>query len=263
MKAGEMEESIARLAELWGESSRTVVLTGAGISTESGIPDFRSPGGVWDRYDPQDFLFPNFMATEEKRINYWRMSREFFSGIREAKPNPAHKALAELEKMGKLDFVLTQNVDNLHQKAGNTPNRVVELHGTVFTVSCLSCGKKYSREEIERRIDQGVQVPACDECPGFLKPDTVSFGQTLPQDAINTAFEAAANCDLFVVIGSSLVVNPAAQLPVHAVHNGAGLVIIGLEPTPCDTFARLTLRGKAGEILPKMVSRMADAVLSG
>ena len=258
-----MEENIAKLAELWKESTRTIVLTGAGISTESGIPDFRSPGGVWDRYDPQDFLFPNFMTTEEKRIKYWRMSREFFSGIRIAKPNPAHRALTEFEKKGKLDFVLTQNVDNLHQKAGNRPDRVVELHGTVYTVSCLSCGKRYTREEIERRLDQGVQVPTCDGCSGFLKPDTVSFGQSLPQDAVKTAFEVAANCDLFVVIGSSLVVNPAAQLPVHAVHHGASLAIIGLEPTPCDAIARLTLRGKAGEILPDVLSRMTDAVLSG
>ena len=252
-----MEEHVSKLAELWKGSTRTVVLTGAGISTESGIPDFRSPGGVWDRYDPQDFLFPNFMATEEKRINYWRMSREFFSGIRIAKPNPAHKALVELEKMGKLDFILTQNVDNLHQRAGNSPGRVVELHGTVFSVSCLSCGKKYGREEIEQRIDQGVLAPICDDCPGFLKPDTVSFGQSLPKDAVKTAFEEAENCELFVVIGSSLVVNPAAQLPVHAVHHGAKLAIIGLEPTPCDAIAHLTVRGKAGEILPQMVQKMA------
>ena len=129
------------------------------------------------------------MATEEKRINYWRMSREFFSGIRIAKPNAAHKALAELEKMGKLDFILTQNVDNLHQKAGNSPSRVVELHGTVFSVSCLSCGKKYAREEIERRIDQGVQVPACDELLRVFKAGHGFFRPVAAEGRGETAFD--------------------------------------------------------------------------
>jgi NAD-dependent deacetylase len=136
-----MESSIVHAAQLLRRSRETVALTGAGISTESGIPDFRSPGGVWDRYDPQDFVFPHFMKTEESRKKYWRMSREFYQGMSIARPNAAHLALAELEKRGRLSGIITQNVDGLHHRAGNSLTNIIELHGTVFSVSCLSCGK--------------------------------------------------------------------------------------------------------------------------
>ena len=250
--------AIRELARLLRESDNTVVLTGAGISTESGIPDFRSPGGIWDRYDPEEFIFPRFMATRESRARYWRMSRDFYEVIRAAQPNPAHYALARLESWGKLAAVITQNIDRLHHRAGSSPDRVIELHGTVFTLSCLSCGKQYDRDEVERRVGDEPDLPTCPGCRGFLKPDTVSFGQSLPEEQLRRALDLARSCSLFLVIGSSLVVNPAAQLPLIAGRHGAGLALIGLQPTPVDEMVHLNIRGKAGQILPAVLAEMDE-----
>jgi NAD-dependent deacetylase len=251
-----MEQSIKNGAEMIRDAGAVLVFTGAGLSTESGIPDFRSPGGVWDRYDPSDFYFQRIISDEEVRERYWEMSREFYGGMKDALPNRGHMAIKEMEDAGKLLAVVTQNIDSLHHKAGNSPERIIEIHGTAFSVSCLSCGKKYDREKIERRLDTGVKVPYCDDCSGILKPDTVSFGQAMPEDKMAEAFRHAGNCDLCIVLGSSLVVYPAASVPVHAVGCGAKLMIINRDGTPQDERADLVIHASLGETLGRIMEEV-------
>jgi len=251
-----LEELIQKVVELINQSRKVIVFTGAGVSTESGIPDFRSPGGIWQKYDPEDFYYQKFISSEESREKYWQMSREFYEPLKNAQPNAAHKAVVELEKMGKLDCVITQNIDNLHQRAGNSPEKVIELHGTAISVSCLSCRKKYTREEIQARLLKGVRVPKCDECGGILKPDTVSFGQSMPPKETAESFQRARNCDLLIVIGSSLVVQPAASIPLEAKDHGAKLVIINRDPTYHDSYADVVIHGSAGEVMKKILEKM-------
>lgn len=247
------EELIKKVAAMIKEAKKVIIFTGAGVSTESGIPDFRSPGGVWHKYNPEDFYYQKFLSSEEAREKYWQMSREFYEPLQNAQPNAAHKAVVELEKMGKLDCVITQNIDNLHQKAGNSPEKVIELHGTAISVSCLSCRKKYTRAEIQSWLISGVRVPKCKDCGGILKPDTVSFGQPMPPRETEEAFYRARNCDLFIVIGSSLVVQPAAAVPLEAKDHGAKLVIINREPTYHDRYADVVIHGSAGDIMNKIM----------
>ncbi len=251
-----MEELVQKVADLIRQSKRVIVFTGAGVSTESGIPDFRSPGGVWHKYNPEDFYYQKFIASEESREKYWQMSREFYEPVRKAQPNAAHRAVAELERMGKLDCVITQNIDNLHQRAGNSPEKVIELHGTAVSVSCLSCRKKWPREEIQSWLLQGVHVPRCDACGGILKPDTVSFGQSMPPRETEESFHRARNCDLLIVIGSSLVVQPAASIPLEAKENGAKLVIINRDPTYHDSYADVVIHASAGEVMNRILGRL-------
>ena len=248
-----MEDLIRQVADLIRQSEKGVVFTGAGVSTESGIPDFRSPGGVWHKYNPEDFYYQKFISSEESREKYWQMSREFFEPLKNAQPNAAHRAVVELEKMGKLDCVITQNVDNLHQRAGSSPEKVIELHGTAVSVSCLSCRKKYSREEIQSWLLRGVRVPKCDGCGGILKPNTVSFGQSMPPEETEESFRRARNCDLLIVIGSSLVVQPAASVPLEAKESGAKLVIINRDPTDHDSYADVVIHASAGEVMSKVM----------
>jgi NAD-dependent deacetylase len=248
-----MNDSIQKVTDLIRRAKKVIVFTGAGVSTESGIPDFRSPGGVWQKYNPEDFYFQKFISSEESREKYWQMSREFYDPLKSAQPNAAHRAVAELEKMGKLDCVITQNIDNLHQRAGTPPQKVIELHGTAVSVSCLACRKKYPREEIQSWLLRGVKVPRCDACGGILKPDTVSFGQSMPVQATEEAFHRARSCDLFIVIGSSLVVQPAASVPLEAKEGGAKLVIINREPTYHDSLADVVIHGSAGEVMSKVL----------
>ncbi len=248
-----MEELVQKVVELIRQSKKVIVFTGAGVSTESGIPDFRSPGGVWQKYNPEDFYYQKFISSEESREKYWQMSREFYDPLKNAQPNAAHKAVVELEKMGKLDCVITQNIDNLHQRAGNSPEKVIELHGTAISVSCLACRKKYPREEIQSWLFRGVRVPQCDACGGILKPDTVSFGQSMPPRETEESFHRARNCDLFIVIGSSLVVQPAASIPLEAKNSGAKLVIINRDPTYHDAYADVVIHGSAGEVMSKIL----------
>ena len=153
-----MDDLIKKGAELIRESNKILAFSGAGLSTESGIPDFRSPGGIWEKYDPADFYFNKFLSNEKSREKYWRMSTEFYDKMKDVRPNRAHLAVKEIEDMGKLVAVVTQNVDNLHHKAGNSPDKIIEIHGTAFTVSCLDCGKKYSRDEIESRLKAGIKI---------------------------------------------------------------------------------------------------------
>lgn len=230
-------------------SRRLVVFVGAGLSTESGIPDFRSPGGVWDRYDPEDFYYQNFIASEASRERYWQMATEMYEPMKKAQPNQAHLAIAELEKLGKLDCIITQNIDGLHHKAGNSEEKIIELHGTAMHVTCLNCKKRYDRDEIQERLRQGIRVPYCDDCGGPLKPATISFGQAMPERETQEAYHRSSKCDLFIVIGSSLVVQPAASMPLVAKRNGAKLVIINRDPTSYDELADIVIHGQAGSTM--------------
>ena len=250
-----MIEEIEQLARLIVESKKTVVFTGAGISTESGIPDFRSPGGIWSKYDPEDFTIQKFLSSPAARKTHWKMFTE--SGlIMEAEPNPAHYAIAELYQLGKVDCVITQNVDNLHQKAGVPEDKVFELHGNMRWVVCLSCHKRLPLPEVLQKIDEGVEVPDCPDCQGILKPDGVFFGEALPEETLMEATRRSQNCDLFIVIGSTLVIYPAAYIPTYAGEAGAKVAIVNLTPTPFDHYAEVVIRGKAGEIMSRVMEKV-------
>ncbi len=250
-RAVSADEGIARLAALIADSERLVAFTGAGISTESGIPDFRSPGGIWNRYKPIDFQ--TFLGSEEGKREYWRRGRNTYAVIREARPNPAHLALVELERVGKLDLLITQNIDGLHMIAGSSPERTIELHGSAHQVYCMACGATETRDTISARLDAGEAIPACRVCGGVLRASTIAFGEPLPQAPLQRAIAAARGGDLFLVIGSSLVVNPAAQLPQIAAQAGAYLVILNQTPTPLDDLAHLLLRGAAGAVMARVM----------
>jgi NAD-dependent deacetylase len=260
LKTTEQEDRVTKqieqIAQWITESKRTVAFSGAGLSTESGIPDFRSPGGVWDRYNPEDFYFQNFLASEASREKYWQMATEMYEPMKKAQPNLAHLAIAEMEKLGKLDCVITQNIDGLHFKAGNSEEKVIQLHGTAMYVSCLNCGKKYDRDEIQERLQKGLKVPYCDDCHGPLKPATISFGQSMPERETQEAYHRSSLCDLFIVIGSSLVVQPAASMPLVAKRNGAKLVIINRDPTPYDDMADSVIHGQAGPTMASIMEKV-------
>ncbi len=243
-----MEET-ERLAQLILESKRIIVFTGAGVSTESGIPDFRSPGGIWSEYDPEDFTIQRFVGSLDARRAFWKMSAEG-ALLAEAEPNPAHYAIAELYSLGKLDCVITQNIDNLHQKSGVSEDRVLELHGNMRRVICLSCRKRFPLPEMLPVVRDGTEIPACRDCEGILKPDAVLFGEQLPIVTLREATRRAQKCDLFIVIGSSLVVYPAAYIPTYTTGAGATLAIVNLTDTPLDHEAEVVIHGKAGEIMP-------------
>jgi NAD-dependent deacetylase len=250
-----MMEEIERLAQLIVESKKTVVFTGAGISTESGIPDFRSPGGIWSRYDPEDFTIQRFLSGPDARKRIWKMSTE--SGLlTEAEPNPAHHAIARLHQLGKLDCVITQNIDNLHQKAGVPDDKVFELHGNMGWVVCLSCHRRFPMPEVLQKIKEGTEVPDCPDCHGILKPDAVFFGEALPQETLQEAIRRSRNCDLFIVAGSTLLIYPAAYIPTYAAEAGAKLAIVNLTSTPFDHYAAVVIRGKAGEIMSKVMGKV-------
>jgi len=252
-----MDEAFQRAAAYISGAKRILAFTGAGLSTESGIPDFRSPGGIWDRYDPSDFEFQKIVSSKRAREAYWKMGTEFYGTMKDALPNPAHRALKQLEDSGKLDALVTQNIDHLHQKAGSSPEKIIEIHGTAFTVSCLECGKGYPRDEIEARLAAGESDPTCDACDGMLKPDTISFGQAMPQDRMEEAFHHAETCDLCMVLGSSLVVYPAAAVPVRAVERGARLLILNRDPTPLDNRADTVIRDPVGQVLPRIIQALS------
>ena len=248
-----------KVADLIINARKLVVFSGAGISTESGIPDFRSPGGIWSRFDPEGFTYQKFVSDPESRRKQWRMLGEGHLTT-EAQPNPAHYAIAELYQMDRLDCVITQNVDNLHQKAGVPADRVFELHGNVQRAICLSCGKLYPFEQVKARLDGGEEIPDCEVCHGMLKPNAVLFGEHLPYDVLTEATHRSSNCDLFIVIGSTLVIYPAAYMPVYAVQGGAKLVIINLSSTPMDQQASVLIRAKAGETVPRVIKRVREKV---
>jgi NAD-dependent deacetylase len=251
-----METLLKRAAELICNSQKVVAFTGAGISTESGIPDFRSPGGIWEKYTP--VYYQDFLTSEEARKKYWIRSRATFPVIREAQPNPAHQALAELEKIGQLTCVITQNIDHLHHKAGNSPGKIIEIHGTSAYVTCLHCQRTCPREEIQKLLEEKeeIEAPRCHKCNGPLKEATISFGQPMPEKEMAEAEHQAQSCDLMLTLGSSLVVYPAAYLPQYAHQAGAKLIIINMTPTPLDHLAELVFHAKAGEVLPPVVEEV-------
>ena len=254
METKDFDFLVDKVAALILESSRVVVFTGAGISTESGIPDFRSPGGIWTKFDPDDFTVQKFMSSEKTRRMQWQMMAEG-SLLKDAEPNQAHHAVAELEKLGKLTCVITQNIDNLHQKAGSSPDKVFELHGNMKFVRCMSCDRRFPVDDILQRLNK-EEIPDCQFCRGILKPDAVFFGESLPQQVLNDAIQHARHCDLFIVIGSTLVVYPAAYMPMYAVESGAKLVIINLSSTPMDAKAAALITASAGEAMGKIVEKV-------
>jgi NAD-dependent deacetylase len=235
---------------------KIVFFTGAGISTESGVPDFRSPGGVWTRYQP--VYFSDFMTSEEARIRQWKMKKETHQLYKNVKPNIGHHAIAEFEKRGQLLGLITQNIDGLHEIAGVSPQKIVELHGTDRRIVCLKCGKTFDPEPIYETIVGDFEVPTCDACGGFLKAATISFGQAMPVEAMSRAHELSEGAEIFVVIGSSLVVHPAASFPVIAKESGARLAIINRDPTPLDTMADYTYQGEIGEFFSKLLPLVPD-----
>lgn len=245
-----LQEQLHDAAELIQQAKRIVVLTGAGISTESGIPDFRSPGSIWQRYPPTSYQ--DFINKPEARQNYWQIRRNLSGKVAAAQPNVAHYALVELERRQILQGVITQNFDGLHQDAGHDPERVIELHGTSRAAACTLCGARSSIVELQQRVDAGEVDPRC-SCGGFLKAATILFGQRVPQAELTRAKELAATCDLFLVVGSSLKVMPAAALPRLALRRDVPLIIVNLQPTPLDDVADVVIHEKAGVVLPSLV----------
>jgi NAD-dependent deacetylase len=242
-----IDQEIADLAQAIARSRRAVVFTGAGISTESGIPDFRSPGGIWTRMAPIDFA--DFLASEEARRETWRRRFAMDETFRSAMPNRGHRTVAELVRRGKVAAVITQNIDGLHQASGIAEDQVVELHGNSTYAQCLDCKTRYELEAVRASFDRDETAPLCEECGGFVKTATISFGQAMPVDAMRRAEIETRAADLFIVAGSSLVVYPAAGFPELATRNGASLVIINREPTGLDPIADLVLNRAIGETL--------------
>ena len=235
------------------EASHDVVFfTGAGISTESGIPDFRSPGGIWTKMAP--IQFQDFLNSEEMRREYWRRKFATDKTLRKAKPNEGHYAIEQLVSSGKASVVITQNIDNLHQESGLPEEKVIELHGNGTFASCITCGTRYELENIKKDFLGNDQLPICKFCGGVIKTATISFGQAMPLEPVRQANSAASHCDLFICIGSSLVVHPAAQIPLIAKENGATLVILNREATALDEYADLIINDEIGEILPAVIA---------
>ena len=252
MIAPDLETGVARLKTLVEAATVVVPFTGAGISTECGIPDFRSPGGIWTKMRPIEF--GDFLASREMRDESWRRRfamEEQFGG---AKPGRGHLALAALHRAGKVPAVITQNIDNLHQASGISADHVVELHGNTTYATCLDCAKRYELSWVKQRyVASGGRSPDCD-CGGFIKTATVSFGQAMPEVAMQRAQQLTQSCDLFVAIGSSLVVWPAAGFPLAAKRNGARLVIVNRDPTEFDDVADLVLRHDIGAVFAPFIA---------
>ncbi len=258
MADNELEQKIEEVADLIATSDRVVAFTGAGVSTESGIPDFRGPSGIWTKYDPDDFTIQKFLSDKVVRKKHWKLLTDSELKLTGAEPNPAHYAIAELEKMGKLYGVITQNVDGLHQKAGVSEDTVFQLHGDMSHAKCLRCGRRYRMEEMAERVKGGIEEPMCDYCNGILKPDAVFFGEQLPPDVLMESERRSRTCDLCIVLGSSLVVYPAATIPFYALSSGAKLVIINVGPTELDGMAHIRIEGKAGQVTPRIIARAKE-----
>jgi NAD-dependent deacetylase len=253
-----VDEELLRQVSAWLQrAERVVALTGAGISTESGIPDFRGPDGIWTR-DPKAEAMSDirhYVADAELRKRAWQ--GRLHHPARGAEPNAGHRALAELERQGRLHTLITQNIDGLHLAAGSSPERTIEIHGTMRDYVCLDCGSRGPMADALARVSAGEEDPACSDCGGILKSATISFGQSLVPADLARAEEAAAASDLFLAIGTSLTVYPVAWLPERALASGARLLIINAQSTPLDQRAHAVLRGQIGEILPALLERVA------
>ena len=249
-----MTDLTHQLASFIHSSNNILIFTGAGISTDSGISDYRSKGGLWQRFQP--VTLQEFLSDENKRKEYWQHKLELFFSLQTAQPNEGHRAIAALEQSGRLKGVITQNIDGLHQMAGTPKHKLLELHGTNREIVCLECGDILPWEEIFLRLKNGEEAPLCQKCNGLLKPNTISFGQNLNSVTLEESFRWAAQCDLFLAVGSTLVVEPAASLPRVAKKNGAALVIITLSETPLDNLADLKIEAPLGATLKHAVEHI-------
>ncbi|MBI4801283.1 MAG: hypothetical protein HY796_02055 [Elusimicrobia bacterium] len=245
-----MEENLEQLKKLIQKSGRILVFTGAGISTGSGIPDYRGPDGIWTKREP--VLFQEFLDSEEKRKEYWQYKADTFEAFKAARPNDAHKALVRLEKLGKLQAVVTQNIDNLHRAAGTSNGKLIELHGTALCAECVACYDWTPMAAALGRFLAGGKPPKC-SCGGYLKPAVVMFGESLPQAELGLAFKAAKNCDLVISIGSTLSVEPAASVPLSARADGKPYAIINRGPTAHDRAAVVKIDADAVQVLPELI----------
>lgn len=255
-------KKIERIAEKITAGGKNIVFTGAGISTESGIPDYRSQGGIWDKFRP--VYFDEFMSSKDSRIEYWQRWKDLYRGLMIAEPNKGHLALAELYHQGFIKAIITQNIDGLHQASGIPEQDIIELHGNTLRIRCMTCSKTSTAEESWQRLDRGDAAPVCD-CGGYLKPDTISFGQSMPMEKVNRAVDLARRSEFFMVVGSTLIVQPAAHMPVYAKQNGSFLAIVNLSNTPCDTLCDVLIRAEAGEILQQVkqeVDRLENKKIS-
>jgi len=251
MIAPDLDTAITTLRDLVDGSQRIVPFTGAGISTECGIPDFRSPGGLWTKNQP--IPFDAFLASQDMRDEAWRRRFAMEDNFAQAKPGRGHRALASLYRAGKIPGLITQNIDNLHQASGIDASDIVELHGNTTYALCLECAKRYELSWVREKFEStGKRAPDC-ACGGYIKTATVSFGQAMPADAMERAEELTRDCDVFISIGSSLVVWPAAGFPSMAKRNGAALVIINREPTEFDELADLVVRNDIGDALAPFI----------
>jgi NAD-dependent deacetylase len=250
--ASQAETAIARLRELIDGATVVLPFTGAGISTECGIPDFRSPGGLWTKYRP--IGFDDFMASQDMRDESWRRRLAMDAQFSTARPGRGHRALADLHKAGKVPAVVTQNIDNLHQASGIPDDRVIELHGNTTYATCLGCARRYELAWIRQRFETGGRSPDCAACGGYIKTATISFGQSMPEGPMRRAEELTLACDLFLAIGSSLVVWPAAGFPLMAKRNGARLVILNRDATEFDDVADLVIRQDIGTVLAQFIT---------
>jgi len=250
----EAEPKVLRLIDLARGKRKIVAFTGAGISTDSGIPDYRGPQGVWKTQLPPSL--GDFLENPETRKRLWARSKQTYPELASRVPNGGHLALAELERVGVLGAVITQNIDGLHQKAGNSPEIVFELHGTAHRVRCTNCAMVFETMAIWKRLEAGDEVPACEVCGGILRTGTVLFGESLPKPALDASVRAAQWCDLMLVVGSSLIVNPAARLPVLAKERGAALAILNRTATPLDHLADLVLLDEATPALRALAASL-------
>lgn len=245
-----MDPKLKRAAQALRSATRLLIFTGAGISTESGIPDFRGPNGVWTKVDPSEFTFDRYVSRPETRRKSWAMRGE--SGLMEAEPNKAHLALAELWASGRMIGCVTQNIDGLHQRSGLPDEAVVELHGTVHKAHCLECGREWPTAEVLERVDAGDDDPHCG-CGGIIKVATISFGQAMPAREMERAYEMAMSCDAVVAVGSTLSVYPAAYITMEAQNRGVPYVIVNLGETDQDHLADFRIEGRAGTVLPLLI----------
>jgi len=244
-------DDIERLRDMIASATRIVAFTGAGISTESGIPDFRSPGGMWTKNQP--IYFDDFVSSEEMRREAWRRRFATDETLLEAEPNAGHRALARLVEQGRMSVIITQNIDGLHQRSGVPDSKVIELHGNTTYATCLDCGQRYELAPIKRAFLGSGRLPICEKCDGLVKTATISFGQAMPEIQMARAQDETMACDLFIVLGSSLVVYPAAGFPRVAKRKGAKLVIVNREPTDQDDDADLVLHAEIGSTMSRVV----------
>jgi NAD-dependent deacetylase len=244
-------DDIELLRELIGSAKHIVAFTGAGISTESGIPDFRSPGGIWTRYKP--IYFDDFMASDEMRRESWRRKFATDETMLKAEPNAGHRALAKLVEQGRMSTIITQNVDGLHQRSGVPDSKVIELHGNATYASCLDCGHRHELEPIRKAFLGSGKLPLCAKCDGIVKTATISFGQAMPEIPMARAQDETMSCDLFIVLGSSLVVYPAAGFPQIAKRKGAKLVILNRDPTDQDDDADVVIHAEIGPTMSRAI----------